>query len=165
MNPLHRRLCTQAWLIVFALMSTVHLVHAQSCPEGMAVIGGQGVYGCAPTGNEQPRGHWANGWGAIATDVLHAGVGASVNQPSEQQAEQAAIANCLSNSGVNCRVNQTYFNTCIAMAVSDTNKGSIIAIDKTLELAAQRGIKGCLEAGITDCRARYTSCSTAQWVQ
>jgi hypothetical protein len=162
-----RRAFVQASLVVGVMFWFITSgVHAQNCPEGMVPEGGQGVASCAPAGNSsQPQGHWVNRWGAIATDVPNQGVGASFNQSSEEQAEQSAIANCLSNRGVSCKVEQTYFNSCIAMVVSDKSGAYVIAVDKTEDKAAQRGIKSCSAGGDTTCRARYTSCSTAQWAQ
>jgi hypothetical protein len=161
-NLFLNKFCLRVWLIGALLVGTTHLVHAQNCPEGMVPEGGQGVASCAPANGGQPSGHWLSRWGAIATDVVHQGVGASLNQPDEERAKEAAIANCLSNGGLNCKIETTYFNSCIAMVVGDN--GYEISIDKTQELAAEKGLKICNGAGYSNCRARYMSCSTAQWV-
>ena len=150
--------------IGFALLLVMGIAHAQNCPEGMAPEGGQGVASCVPVDNgNQSRGHWVNRWGAIATDAANQGVGASFNQPSEEDAKQSALANCLSNGGSHCKVEKTYFNSCIAMVVGD--KGYNIDVAETVDQAIQDGTKRCVGAGDTNCRARYRSCSTAQWVQ
>jgi len=150
--------------IGFALLLVVGIAHAQNCPQGMALEGGQGAYACVPMGNdEQPSGHWLSQWGAIATDVPNHTGGASLNQPTEDNAKQAAISNCVSNGGSDCKIVITYANMCVAMVAG--GKGLFPYRANTIDLAVQMGTKMCRDAGDTNCRARYTSCSKAKWVQ
>ena len=150
--------------IGFALLLAVGIAYAQNCPEGMVPEGGQGVASCVPVdGGSQPQGHWISRWGAIATDVANQGMGASFNQSSEEQAKQSAIANCFSNGGSSCKVQTTYFNSCIAIVAGD--RGFNIENAQTIDEAVKKGMKGCVGVGDANCRARYTSCSTAQWTQ
>ena len=156
--------CASTWLLGFLLLLATCAVYAQNCPEGMVPEGGQGVASCAPSGNyAEPRGHWVNAWGAIATDVSKGAVGASYNQPDEDQAKMAAVNNCASNGGSNCKIEITYGNSCVAMLQGDN--GYTTARAETIDKAIKIGMKSCSSAGINNCIARYTSCSTAKWVQ
>jgi hypothetical protein len=151
------------WIgLVFLLVASS--VHAQNCPQGMVPEGGQGVASCAPSGNDaQPQGHWVSQWGAIATDIPHQGIGASVNQLSEELAKQAAIESCVSNGGINCKIDITYANSCVAIVAGDTGYNTDRA--DTIDKAVEMGMKTCTGAGDTHCRARYASCSKAKWIQ
>jgi hypothetical protein len=150
--------------IGFLLLLVACSVRAQNCPEGMVPEGGQGVASCAPSGNyAQPQGHWVNAWGAIATDVSKGAVGASYDQSDEQQAKMAAINNCTSNGGANCKIEITYGNSCVAMLQGDN--GYTTGRAETIDKAIKIGMESCSKSGINNCAARYTSCSTAKWVQ
>jgi hypothetical protein len=138
-------------------------VRAQNCPSGMVPEGGQGVASCRPVDSGQPAGRWLDQWGAIATDPPHHSAGASLNQSNEEQAKQAAIANCKSNGGEQCTVAATYANSCIAMVQGDT--GSNIDRATSLDGAIKLGMDICNKAGDTNCHAYYSACSKAKWVQ
>jgi hypothetical protein len=164
MNAGYQRKCICAPLVGLFLLLVVGKVHAQNCPEGMALEGGQGAYGCVPIdGGNQPTGHWVSHWGAIATDVPHQTGGASLNQPNEEMAKQAALDNCVANGGSNCKIEMTYANMCVALVGGDKSYNTDRAA--TVDKAVQMGMKTCVDAGDKNCRAHYTSCSTAQWVQ
>jgi hypothetical protein len=160
-----RRAFVQASLVVGVMFWFItSRVHAQNCPEGMVPEGGQGVASCAPAGNSsQPQGHWVSQWGAVATDMPHHSGGASLNQPTEEQAKQAALDNCAANGGVDCKIAITYANMCVALTAGDTGFNTSRA--DTIDKAVQMGMKTCKDAGDTNCSARYTSCSKAKWVQ
>ena len=101
--------------------------------------------------------------GAIATDIPNQGVGASVNQLSEDLAKQAAIVSCVSNGGIHCKIDITYANSCVAIVAG--NAGDNTDRASTIDKAVQMGMKTCVSSGDTNCHARYASCSMAQWVQ
>jgi len=150
--------------IGFAWLLASGIAYTQNCPSGMVPEGGQGVASCAPVdGGNQPQGHWLSQWGAIATDDPNHTGGASLNQPYEESARQAAIDNCVSNGGSNCKVIMTYANMCIALVAGDT--GHNVSRASTIDKAVKMGMNTCVDAGDTNCRARYTSCSMAKWVQ
>ena len=94
--------CLRSLMFGLAQLLICGYVHAEGgCPPGKIPEGGQGVSSCRPIpGYQQSQGHWMNQWGAITSDFPHHSAGASVNQPSEEEAVQAAMANCMSNGGV-----------------------------------------------------------------
>ena len=155
----------KALLLGSMLLLLCGLSHAENgCPPGMIPEGGQGVSSCRPIpGYSQPQGHWVNQWGAIAMDTSHKSAGASINQSSEVDAEQAAIANCVSNGGVLCKVEITYVNQCVALV--EGNAGHNVNRADTLKQAIGTGMKTCVDAGDANCHAYYTSCNTPKWVQ
>jgi hypothetical protein len=160
-----RKARIRVWLLGLILLLAGGVVHAEGgCPSGMIPEGGQGVSSCRPIpGYQQSRGHWMNQWGAITSDFPHHSAGASFNQPSEEEAVQAAMANCVSNGGVQCKLEITYGNECVAMVVGTTGHNSDRA--KTIDQAVKLGMKVCTDAGDTDCHAFYTACSLPKWVQ
>lgn len=164
-NLASRKACIRVWLLGLIFLLVGGVVHAEGgCPPGMIPEGGQGVSSCRPIpGYQQSQGHWMNQWEAITSDLPHHSGGASVNQPSEEEAVQAAMANCVSNGGVQCRVEITYANQCAAMVVGNTGHNADRA--NTIDQAVKLGIKVYTDAGDTDCRAFYEACSLPKWVQ
>lgn len=155
---------TRIWMLGLALLLACGVVHAEGgCPPGMIPEGGQGVSSCRPIPgySQQSRGHWVSQWGAVATDPSHAG--ASINQSSEQEAEQAALVNCASNGGTHCKVDITYVNQCVAVVVGNKEHSSNRA--DTIDHAVQMGMRTCAGAGDTNCHAYYSSCNVPKWVQ
>lgn len=133
------------YLLVGLLLLITGIVHAEGvCPPGMFPTnppGAQGPVGCAPipgyNNNQQqvqprlPPPQWESRWGAIATDFAHSSAGASVDQLDRNSAEEAALANCRSNGGSECKVEITYYDQCAALVVGTTghNSGSAPTID------------------------------------
>jgi len=93
----------------------------------------------------------------------HGSGGAAVNQLSQIQAEQAALAECKANGGLTCKVDLAYHDQCAALVVSAKgyNAGSAATIDEAIRL----GIKVCTDSGATGCRAYYSACSLPVRVQ
>lgn len=157
-----RKACFRAWLLGLVLLLVGGVVHAEGgCPPGLIPEGGQGVSSCRPIPG-QPQGHWMNQWGAIATDFSYHTAGASVNQLGEAEALQAAIDNCVSNGGVQCKVEITYSNQCSALVVGVTGHNADRA--DTIDQAVKLGIKVCTDAGDTNCHPVYGACSRPKWV-
>lgn len=145
--------------------------HAQVYPcngPGEVVVGqtqgGQGIAAmplCQRVDQQQmaspPAPQWAPRWGAIATDEPHGILGTSGNEISQQAAEEAALANCKAKGGSPCKLEIPYSNGCIAFTVSDS--GYNAAADTKIEIASQKGMITCQEAGASNCRTYYTACS------
>jgi len=159
--------------LLFLIAGTLH---AQQPGVDCAPVQGQGWTGCAPIYPSQPPAQgpqpqvpqrpterWMDHWGAIATDFAHKSAGASLDKQSRGDAEQAAIANCQSNGGLNCKVEIAYRNECAAMVVGD--KGHNTAPGMTLGEAVQKGMKICVDSGDSNCRDYYSSCSLPLRIQ
>lgn len=155
----------RVWMLGLALLLACGVLHAEGgCPPGMVPEGGQGVSSCRPIpGYGQPQGHWVSQWGAIATDAANHSAGSSFNQLSQEQAEQSAIDSCTSNGGLQCKIDITYVNQCVAMVAGSTGYNTDRA--DTIDHAVQIGMKTCTSAGSANCHAYYTSCSLPKWVQ
>jgi hypothetical protein len=153
-------------------------VHAEgNCPPGYYPIGapqGQGgPQGCAPIpgddNNQQqaqpqpPPPKWASRWGAIATYEPNGSLGTAANMPSQNSAEQAALADCQAKHGATCRVQLSYRNQCAVMVVSD--KGYNVNSAATSDQAAQNGMQTCNKSGDPNCHIYYSACSLPVRVQ
>jgi hypothetical protein len=111
--------CTlHAGLAKLFLILTVFLcagiAQAQNCPPGYVLEGGQGAYGCAPTGGNSGPAQYYYG-------TFYYGDGVGVlevwNYHSQSESENAALADCVRRGGTNCRVMQTFWNQCGAAAM------------------------------------------------
>jgi hypothetical protein len=160
------------WLLFAVSLSLTGFAHAEGvCLPGYyptgASQGQAGPQGCAPiTGYNQqqqqiaspPRPLWADRYGAIAIDPHPFVPGASFNQPSRGDAEQAAIAECKSFGGLNCNVEISSGNECVILAVGKTGHNAKAGL--TIESATQSAMKIC-DAADTGCFAFYTACGPA----
>lgn len=137
-NLVNRKARIRVWLLGLIFLLVGSVVHAEDgCAPGMIPEGAQGVSSCRPIPNHvQSQGHWVDEWGAIATDPLRHSAGVVVNEPSEKEAAQTAIANCQSNDGLQCKVEMTYVNECAAVIVGATghNVGRADTIDHAVQL-------------------------------
>lgn len=61
--------------------------------------GGTGYQVPAQQSPPQPKGYWETMWGAVALDAKVGQMGAAANMKSKDQAEAAAIADCLKRGG------------------------------------------------------------------
>jgi hypothetical protein len=168
------KLTISRWLLFGLLLLVAGFVHAEGeCPPGMFPTnppGAQGPVGCAPipgyNNNQQqkqfrpPPPQWESRWGAIATDFAHhsagAGAGSAVDKLSKSEAELAAVAECQSNGGSNCKIEVAYDNECAAMVVGDEIHSA--TADTTIEKAIQSSMKTCRGADI-NCHVYYSACS------
>lgn len=109
-----------AMFVVLFVMGTA-VAHAQSCPEGYQVIGGEGAYGCAPrpdNDNYYQQQQYApqqyapqrselapliESFGAFAIDA-RMNVSASWFSPSAKSAEDSALDACRRGNGGVCRL-------------------------------------------------------------
>jgi hypothetical protein len=162
------RIWIKAIVLVAALWLTSSAVHAQEgagpCPPGMGYYGTHGgIPSCGQAGNNQaPTTHWEDRWGAIFTDAKKGILGAVTNMPSEDQARQAAMADCQTKGGTQCKFQQAYKNQCAAMVLGD--KVFDVSSAATTDEAIQSGIKRC-SVESANCHAYYSACSPAAQVQ
>jgi hypothetical protein len=160
-------------LLAVTLLCTAALAHAQgSCPPGYYQVGdpNQGSTGCAPipgadTGSSsaQPAQRWLDQWGAIATYVQQGVIGAAANQPSKQMAEQVALQDCRAKGGLDCKIESTYRNGCMAFVAGIP--GYVIEGDATQDGAINKTMKECVAKGNKSCRALYSACSLPRRIQ
>ncbi|MGL4668558.1 MAG: DUF4189 domain-containing protein [Saezia sp.] len=100
-------------------------------------------------------------WGAVAKDPYLPGLkglGVSDNWVSEQDAAWSALDLCKKNGGQDCFVEQTYFNACLAVAVSDKG-GAYWSTGVTRELAMQEVMQVCASKNQGSCQLPYAQCS------
>lgn len=162
------------WPCLFLVLLGTNWARAEgNCPVGYYPIGasqGQsGPQGCAPIpgyvkqnqrqSQMRPPPEWESRWGAIATDVTdtkNSSSGASLEQFSQESAEQAAILNCQQNGGINCKIEIVYGNGCVAMAGGNTGHNE--KAGDTIDDAARKAMRVCKDAD-KNCKIYYTSCS------
>lgn len=158
------------WLLAGLLSLIIGAVHAEGgCPEGYYPIGAaqgqQGPQGCAPIpGNSQqqtqalqPSTHWVSQWGAVASYAPTGILGASINLPNQDSAENAAISDCQSKGGLNCKIEAAYTNGCAVVAVGD--KGYNVTTKASLNEAIHSSMKTCISEGGNGCHVYYSACS------
>ena len=142
------------------------------CPPGMLPASGTDISSCVPA----PPGYyrtqpqplpppplWASRWGAIATYAPTGILGSSENQPSKDQAEQAALSDCRARGGLNCKIDISYANECAAVVVGD--KGYNVNPGATADLAGETGLRICAEDGGKGCHVYYSSCSLPERIK
>ncbi|RYF58706.1 MAG: DUF4189 domain-containing protein [Cytophagaceae bacterium] len=105
----------------------------------------------------KPPEQWERRWGAITTDAVKGVIGVTVDQRSEGEASQAAVADCKRQGGVNCRIDVTYDNQCAVLVVGANGYNTPNAA--TRARATELGMKTCRDSGSPDCRVLYSACS------
>lgn len=71
----------------------------------------------------RPTGEWIKTWGAIATSNL-GDTGVSSGYVDKGDAEASAISSCENLGQERCNVSFTFFNQCVAAAMSTSGKGT-----------------------------------------
>ncbi|SFR90128.1 protein of unknown function [Dyella sp. OK004] len=158
---------------LFGLLAFQTPAFAQGCPAGTYPWSGNGVFTCLPDPSynqqQQPQstpstllGKWESRWGAIATDESNGVVGSSTGMLKEQQAKDAAIADCKTKGGATCKFAVSYANGCGAMVVGDKR----FNVDRaaTEQEAIKLSMKAC-SAEDTNCHVYFSSCSQAVLVR
>lgn len=158
-------------LLAFALFLLYATVgHAEgNCPPSYYPIGASGgqagPQGCAPIPDydrSQSRGQmtlpprWKSRWLAIVVDAPNGVMGTSVNAISREQAEQAAMSDCVSKGGTQCVLRLSQGNGCAALAAGKT--GFNVHGAEDLEEAKALAMQTCMEA-TTGCAVYYAECS------
>ena len=137
-----------------------------TCPPGYYPFNSPGVMGCAPmpgNGGEdsgdwptEPAPKWKTQWIAIAYG--NNGFGAAPDMPSKGKAEKAALAQCREMGGIDCHINMTTYNQCVAVVGGGHTASSAGAADlETAESSAMGDCKGDSEN--TSCEVYYSACS------
>lgn len=154
----------------FALFLGVGTLHAQTPGVDCVPVQGQGWQGCAPLDNgvqqpqrsQPPPQMWMDHYGAIATDEPRGAMGASTDMQDRQSAEDVAMANCQAKGGVNCRVQISYGNQCVALVVG----GKIFNVNSgaTISQATEKGMQMC-KPEANDCHVYYSACSRPQRIK
>jgi hypothetical protein len=150
------------WLLLGMFASFVAC--AQCAPGTTMYYSPTSAY-CGPDPNyrgsqqapQRPVEQWESRWGAIATDGLNDALGVATDRRSKRDASQAAMQDCRSKGGVNCKIDIAYDNQCAAVVVGDGayNVPNAPTVDQAVEL----GMKTCRDAGRANCHVYYSACS------
>lgn len=106
---------------------------------------------------QQPAPLWERRWGAIATSVPDGVLGVSTDKSSKPEASQAAMSDCATKAGLNCKIEIAYDNQCVVVVVGDGGYNAPIAA--TVDQAAEIGMRTCRTNGRTNCHVYYSACS------
>lgn len=151
-------------LLFFMALFNARVTHAEgSCPPGQYPQQGQGWQTCVPIpGGQAARPapnaeQWEDRWGAIAKTPEGQISGGADSQRTEGDAINAAIADCLSESGEVCKSMGTYRNQCLAIAAgSDDTR---INVGRDANDAIQQALKQCKDSKQQGCHLYYSACS------
>lgn len=134
-----------------------------ACPVGVAPGSpqcGQGAADDLPAPPPRPAGEWIKTWGAIAGSVQGDQGWSSNGKYSENDAKQDVLNRCNSSGATDCKVDLTYFNQCVAIAVpaKGGGKGSIFT-GKDEEVASSRALDKCHSGYGSRCTVSFTDCT------
>lgn len=147
---------------------------ADACPEGTITnpTGAGGQPQCVPGVNHQNWGGSQNSgpsysrrWGAFASDVETSKVGLSTGMTSKRKAEKAALEQCRSKGGLQCKPLFSYYDQCGAIAwgrnAAGEGGGLIWARAGRKEEAAAIAMQECGKDSST-CKIFFAECSYGQ---
>jgi hypothetical protein len=138
------------------------------CPPGMIPYSGNDLSSCGPippgyygsnSTGPQPATlppEWSSRWGAIATYAPTGVLGVSNDALSKEAAERAALNDCQSKGGLNCKIEVAYDNECAAVVVGD--QGYVVTSNPFQDAAIKAGIGTC-GGSENHCHAYYAACS------
>ena len=106
-----------------------------------------------------PVGRWISTWGAIASDVERARVGATIGKFSERQAKAFAKQYCENQGGVNCRILMSFENQCGALVWPMQGGRVATSGGASADAASQAAMDVCQEVGGKGCEVFYSECS------
>ncbi|MBD8873462.1 DUF4189 domain-containing protein [Rhodanobacter sp. DHB23] len=154
-------------LCFLTLLLVATSTHSQDCAGvnagGVCVPPDVAMPGYQQQAPQPPPQKWVDHWGAIATYEPNGSLGAATNMPSQNSAEQAALADCQSKHGSACKIQLSYRNQCAAMVVS--GKGYNVTPAATVDLAVAKGMNTCTNSGDPNCHVYYTACSLPTRIQ
>lgn len=163
------------WLASILVGLSGPAIAEEGCPDGYVPVfqGGTQNRTCVADYNlpywnqHQDQGRamerWEDRWGAIAADDSHDLVmGVSTDAKSERAAKKAAIEDCLSRGGANCRIGLVYRSQCAA-AVAST-KQTFLQGAAYEEDAQRMAMERCTATG-EKCWIYYSGCSLPVRVQ
>lgn len=108
----------------------------------------------------QPK--WADSWGAIAIDPTTGSAGTVVDRASKSEANRAAMQDCGSEGSASCRIMESYYNRCAAVAWGYAGFGT--AHNPTEDGAKDGAMESCNETK-NQCAVVYSACSVARRIQ
>lgn len=137
-----------------------------TCPQGYYPVNSPGVMGCAPipdygsqdSGDSpyEPTPRWKTQWVSIAFGVN--GLGVAPNMPSKRKAEKAALDKCREMGGMDCHINLTTYNQCVAVAGGGHTAPTAGAAD--LKTAESLVMEDCVkDPANKECKVYYSACS------
>ena len=167
------------WLGLGLFALNAH-TNVQACPSGIPAAnnpaclppsdplspyyqgGGAVQQQAAPQLPPQPTGYWVKTWGAIAPSPKGGVLGTAVGADSKAEAERLALSDCKKKGGQSCKVDNAYFNQCIAMVVGENEYSWARA--GSISEAIKIGEKDCKSVN-TNCRVHYSACTEPRFVK
>jgi hypothetical protein len=159
--------------IIFALVAMTALLGlglttpaSANCPPGYYQTSQTDYVGCAPLPSNggapaAPSGpQWASRYGAIA--ITNGAFGAANGMSSKRKAEKAAMKQCVANGGKACRIRDTYWNQCVALAWGDDLNSVDFGADKPQVEA--NAMARCSKS-TKNCELYYSACSYAERIR
>ncbi|WP_071924972.1 DUF4189 domain-containing protein [Luteibacter rhizovicinus] len=99
---------------------------------------------------------WLSQWQAIATDTSKGALGTALDKLTGPVAESAALSDCRVKGGLNCRIEISYANGCVAMVVGDTRLN--VRASPSKDEARNLAMSQC-QSNDTGCHVYYEACS------
>ncbi|QWT22454.1 DUF4189 domain-containing protein [Bacillus sp. NP157] len=119
-------------------------------PEQLGLTAGGAQQDAAPLPS------WESRWGAVVSDQATGNTGVAEGQRSKDDAVDSAMKDCKSDGSRNCRVVESFRNTCVAVAAARRYSGS--AVNTDLGKARAKAMNECSKGG-TSCTIIYSACS------
>lgn len=121
----------------------------------------QGYMNSQQQAPRQPTGKWKSTWGAIAADGPRGILGGVTDMDDKQSAENAALSQCRTSGGQNCKIELAYHNQCAVLVTGD--KKYLVQSAATIPEATRLGIGKCSQED-ANCRVYYSGCSMPLFV-
>ena len=147
----------------------VHTVCAQAaCPPGTIPYGGgQGLSTCGPDNSQRPSRAdpgfappmWLDRWMAFATDAGKSVLGLALDRSNLGEARRAALSDCRSKGGVDCKFESAFLDSCAAVTVG--NNRYTIRGGATLAEATGKSRDVCKKESGASCQLYYAACDFA----
>ncbi len=151
-------------LLIVGLLLIAQSSFAQTaCPSGVAPGSPQCVADAGTSREEappRPTGEWIKTWGAIAGYAQRDEVWSTTGKFSEEDAWQEVLGKCNASGATDCKVDMTYFNPCVAMALPSAGVGnSSIYTGKDEKTAGARAMESCERRQGAVCKVTFTECT------
>lgn len=147
----------------------VDTAHAQAaCPPGTIPYGGgQGLNTCGPDNSQQSSSAepdvaqplWLDRWMAFAIDAGKSILGVALDRSNVGEAKRAAVSDCRSKGGVDCKFENAFLDSCAVVTVG--NSGYTVVGGITLAEATRKSRDVCEKEGNADCHVYYSTCDFA----
>lgn len=143
--------------------------HAQAaCPPGTIPYGGgQGLSTCGPDNSQQQSEAdlgatsplWLDRWMAFAIDAENSILGLALDRSNVGEAKRAALSDCRSKGGVDCKFENAFLDSCAAVTVG--NNGYTIMGGATLAEVTTKSRDVCKKESDAGCHTYYAACDFA----